>query len=423
MDNNNVNNYGEESIQKTAQFTEKLIYYAVFTIAVIYNLPFSTSFHKLALINTILGIFIILSVFIWNNIIKIKNLRIRIYIEQILITIVIFTEMGIFEGGNNPIVLAFPIVIIIAVMSITKFRQVAIYTTLLFIGYFTILIIYFNHGFNQRFELSTELWSTIFVILAIYTYLKLYRNINEEYIKEVDFRKQEEKLNIEKDSFAKIIESHLSSPIESIDNQINQIIKSKIKDSKFKEIKDTFDKIQINANILKRLSENILSLEILNLKDLTFNLEKIDIAKLTEDTINTMNIKAQEKNISISYDKKNPIYINVDIERMGEILRNIIDNAIKYTPNGGGIIINIENKKNKIYINIKDNGIGIPKKDLSHLFEKFYRASNVEKNTNQGYGIGLYLINQYVKKMNGKIDIHSTEGKGSTFSLIFSKYV
>ena len=79
-------------------------------------------------------------------------------------------------------------------------------------------------------------------------------------------------------------------------------------------------------------------------------------------------------------------------------------------------------KDKKIYITVKDNGIGIPKNDIPHLFEKFYRASNVASNTNQGYGIGLYLIKQYIEKMNGTIDIKSSEGEGTTFTLSFNQY-
>ncbi|MCL4393200.1 HAMP domain-containing histidine kinase [Patescibacteria group bacterium] len=423
MDSNDALNYEQENLQKTVKITEKLIYFSVIILTIIYNLPFlGTNFHSIALLNTIIGISIIIIIFIWNNIIKIQNLRWRIYIEQLFLTIIIFVEMGLFEGGYSPTILALPIIIIITVMSINNFKQTVIYTILLFIGYTIILIKYFPTGFNQRFAITTEMWSTVYIVLGIYNYLKIYKSMNSEYAEEIKFREQSEKLNIEKNSFAKIIESHLSEPIKIINEQIDNIIKTNKDRIQNNSIQETFNKIQINSNTLKNLSENILQLEGLNIQNIAFNLKKINIVPLMQNIIDAMNIKAKEKNISIKFDVKKAIYINVDIQRMGEILRNIIDNAIKYTGSNGKIIIDIYEKEQKVYIDIKDNGIGIPKKDIPHLFNKFYRASNVASNTNQGYGIGLYLIKQYTEKMNGTISIQSKEGNGSTFTLSFDKY-
>lgn len=422
MDNNDALKYENDNLKNTANLAEKLIYYSVSILVIVYNLKFlNPSFQKLATLNTIIGISIIILVFIWNNILRIKNLRLRIYIEQILLTIIIFFEMGLSQGGYNPLILALPIIIIITVTTMNSKKYTIIYTSFIIIGYLTLLTEYFHSGFNQIFAITTELWATLYVVLGIYTYLKIYRNINNEYIEEIQFREQTEKLNNEKSAFAKVIESHLSSPIKTINNQIDSILNLNVGKDEKENIKDTFNKIKTNASTLKSLSENILNLDILNIQDITFNFQKIDITKLIQNTIDTMNIKAKEKNISILFNKNEQIYINVDIQRMGEILRNLIDNAIKYTNEGGKIVIDVnKGKDKKTYITVKDNGIGIPKNDIPHLFEKFYRASNVASNTNQGYGIGLYLIKQYIEKMSGTIDIQSSEGEGTTFTLSFN---
>ena len=102
---------------------------------------------------------------------------------------------------------------------------------------------------------------------------------------------------------------------------------------------------------------------------------------------------------------------------MGEVLRNLLDNAIKYSPTNSIIKINAYTKNDTTVIEIVDNGIGIPQKDIPHLFEKFYRASNVEMNTKQGSGIGLYLVKEYIEKMKGNIYIISNINKGTTFRI------
>ena len=423
MDSNDALNYEQENLQKNVKIVEKLIYLSIIILIIIYNLPFlNPSFQKIAFINTVIGISIIAIIFIWNNIIKIQNLRWRIYLEQIFITIIIFIEMGIFEGGYNPIILALPIIIIITIMSTNNVKQIVMYATLLFVGFNILLIEYFPTGFNQRFTLITELWSTIYIVLGMYNYLKIYKNMNTEYTEEIKFREQLEKLNIEKNSFAKIMESHLEEPIKIINEQIDNIIKTNKDRTKINSIQETFNKIQINSNTLKNLSTNISQLEGLNIQKITFNLKKTNIVTLIQSIIDAMNIKSKEKNISIKFNVKKAIYINIDAQRMGEILRNIMDNAIKYTANNGEIIINVYENGDKVYIDTKDNGIGIPTKDIPHLFNKFYRASNVVNNTKQGYGIGLYLIKQYTEKMNGTISVQSKEGSGSTFTLSFNKY-
>ncbi len=109
------------------------------------------------------------------------------------------------------------------------------------------------------------------------------------------------------------------------------------------------------------------------------------------------------------------VYGFVDINFMREILDNLIENAIKYTPAGGSIYINVRGDGDRIIINVTDTGIGISADDLGHIFQKFYRADNSDTRTIGGTGLGLYLVKQRVEAMGGRVWAESAFGEGSTF--------
>ena len=109
------------------------------------------------------------------------------------------------------------------------------------------------------------------------------------------------------------------------------------------------------------------------------------------------------------------VYGFVDIDFMREIMDNMIDNALKYTPSGGSIYVNVRGDGDRILINVTDTGMGISPDDLSHVFQKFYRADNSDTRTIGGTGLGLYLVKQRVEAMGGRVWAESAFGEGSTF--------
>ena len=112
---------------------------------------------------------------------------------------------------------------------------------------------------------------------------------------------------------------------------------------------------------------------------------------------------------------KQKVYGLVDIDFLREILNNLLENAIKYTPEGGAVWVNVRGDGDRILINVTDTGIGISPDDLSHIFQKFYRVDNSETREIGGTGLGLYLVKSRVEAMNGKVWAESAFGDGSTF--------
>jgi len=110
------------------------------------------------------------------------------------------------------------------------------------------------------------------------------------------------------------------------------------------------------------------------------------------------------------------VEIGADKDKINQVIENLISNAVKFSPEGGEITVSIEELKDKLKINISDSGMGIPEKDLSHIFEKFYRASNASSEAIGGTGLGLGIVKYIVESHGGRISVESKLGKGSTFS-------
>ena len=127
----------------------------------------------------------------------------------------------------------------------------------------------------------------------------------------------------------------------------------------------------------------------------------------------------EKSGVDIVVDEKiTKLKICADKEKLLLALQNLVDNAIKYTPNGGRIEIRATEQKNDfLSISIRDSGVGVPKKDLPRLFSKFFRASNVMLMQTDGSGLGLFIVKSIIEKHGGKIEVSSEEGKGTEFTL------
>lgn len=109
------------------------------------------------------------------------------------------------------------------------------------------------------------------------------------------------------------------------------------------------------------------------------------------------------------------VFMAVDYDFLHEIVDNLVENAIKYTPDGGEVRVNVQGDGDKVIISVKDTGIGIASDDLGHVFQKFYRVDNSQTRQIGGTGLGLYLVKQRVEALGGRVWVESDFGKGSTF--------
>ena len=175
--------------------------------------------------------------------------------------------------------------------------------------------------------------------------------------------------------------------------------------------------LQVVVNQSERLNEMVsLQLDISRLHTGQLHIEcaPVDVVRLTQQVVEEfLPIVTQH---TISYvGPDSPLLVEGDGLRLFQVLNNLVQNAIKYSPAGGIVHVQVERQDATVRVAISDEGIGIPQAELPQLFQRFYRASNVEEDKITGFGVGLYLVKEIVTLHGGSIDVVSEEGRGSTF--------
>ena len=177
---------------------------------------------------------------------------------------------------------------------------------------------------------------------------------------------------------------------------------------------------------LGKLFQDLLDVTKLDDGKIKPHFEPVEMVSLVRSISNDYIQRAREARINFTFGSDKPInfgggqvnqvvYGFVDVNFMREILDNLVDNALKYTPAGGSIYVNVRGDGDRALINVTDTGMGISSDDIGHIFQKFYRADNSDTRTIGGTGLGLYLVKQRVEAMGGKVWAESAFGEGSTF--------
>ena len=175
--------------------------------------------------------------------------------------------------------------------------------------------------------------------------------------------------------------------------------------------------IMQRLNYLGGMIENILSMSMERFKSMQLNIEKVSLKPLVEEIAGMMEMKADKPvNIDVQIEQHAEVY--ADPLHLGNVISNLIDNAVKYSGNTVDIKIIGDNHK----IEISDNGIGIPKDSRPYIFDKFYRATNGDKYEVSGYGLGLYYAKQITDMHGWCIAVDSECGIGTVFTIYFDKY-
>ncbi len=143
--------------------------------------------------------------------------------------------------------------------------------------------------------------------------------------------------------------------------------------------------------------------------------EEIQLHPFVEEIAAAQRMRS-DKDISINVNVADNIVVEADKTHLANVLNNLIDNAIKYSGDSVEITIMGDNKN----LSVNDNGIGIPSKSIPYLFNKFYRVPHGNRQDVRGYGIGLYYVKSILDKMGWAIEVKSTEGEGSVFTIKFS---
>ncbi|MCM3790220.1 cell wall metabolism sensor histidine kinase WalK [Domibacillus indicus] len=147
------------------------------------------------------------------------------------------------------------------------------------------------------------------------------------------------------------------------------------------------------------------------------DIKKIDLVSLSEETSKLIkNVYDQHISICTRYDR---VIANVDKQKMKQLLFILLDNALKYSTSSIKLYVGYKNEH--VFFTVKDHGIGIPKEDIAHIFDRFYRVDKARNRETGGTGLGLSIAKQIVDSHQGSIDVFSKEGEGTSFVVTLPK--
>lgn len=175
--------------------------------------------------------------------------------------------------------------------------------------------------------------------------------------------------------------------------------------------------IRNSSDDLLKFFESILSYSNMESGGVQLRLQTKDITHVVETVIEQCRFMAQQKAIQIEFDYEPLFPIQIDPQLIQQVITNLVENSIKYSPEGSRIGIHVFERDEMVIVEVQDNGGGIAPDDLPHLFDKFFRSKNVKSSPIKGSGLGLYLAKYFVELHKGKISVRSTYGEGSTFTV------
>ena len=244
---------------------------------------------------------------------------------------------------------------------------------------------------------------------------------------------EQQKIDRERRQFVSNVSHELRTPLTSMRSYIEALNDGAWKDP---EVAPAFLKVtQDETDRMIRMINDLLSLsrmdsgtvkldfELVNLNELfNYILNRFDMM-LKKDNNDTRETKSKNYTIKRDFTKRD-LWVEIDTDKFIQVVDNIMNNAIKYSPDGGVITCRLLETHNHVILSITDQGLGIPRKDLGHIFDRFFRVDKARSRAQGGTGLGLAISKEVIEMHHGKIWVDSIEGKGSTFyiSLPYEEY-
>lgn len=242
----------------------------------------------------------------------------------------------------------------------------------------------------------------------------LENKVEERTAKLGEVNKQLRELIASKDKFFSIIAHDLKSPFVGLLGY-TELLESEIDTLSKKQILEYTESLHKNIKNTYNLLENLLNWALLQTGRMAFNPEKLDLYLEIKSVLELFESHSKTKNVSLVNEVKINTYIEADKNMIKTIMYNLISNAIKFTENGGQVIVLTKENNGDIEISVTDNGVGIPKKNLDLLFKLDSNISTRGTAKERGTGLGLMLCKEMIEKHNGKISVESEMCKGTKF--------
>ncbi|KPJ71825.1 hypothetical protein AMJ50_00750 [Parcubacteria bacterium DG_74_3] len=218
-----------------------------------------------------------------------------------------------------------------------------------------------------------------------------------------------------KSEFISVVSHQLRTPLSNLSWAAELLMSGKLGKIEKKQT-EYFKILKENSTRMGELVKDLLIVSRLETKTLSFTNKEFDLSEIVKKLIWEFTTFAKASNVDLKFKAPKKLSkVWADSFQIKLVIENLLDNSIRYIKDKGEVQMRLEQRGNKIYFEIKDNGVGIPKNDQKYIFQKFFRSENIMKYQTQGSGLGLYIAKSIIEKSGGKIGFISQEGKGSTF--------
>lgn len=232
---------------------------------------------------------------------------------------------------------------------------------------------------------------------------------------------EQEKEERERRLFVSNVSHELRTPLTSVKSYLEALDEGALKE----DIAPSFIKVSLDeTNRMMRMISDLLNLSRIDNQVTALAVEMTNFTAFMTSILNRFDLVRNQNTVSgKSYEiiRDYPItsvWLEIDNDKMTQVIENILNNAIKYSPDGGKIRVKMKTTDSQLIISISDQGLGIPKKDLPLIFDRFYRVDKARSRAQGGTGLGLAIAKEIVKQHNGFIWAKSDYGKGSTFTIV-----
>lgn len=220
-----------------------------------------------------------------------------------------------------------------------------------------------------------------------------------------------------KDDFLSNVSHEFKTPLTSIQGY-SQLVADETLGPVNEQQKKAVDTVIRNSERLRRLVDSLLYLSRAQSGKLNYSFDNIDIQDVISNSIQDLILQAESKGIELVKDIQGELpLLYADRDKMMDVFVNLIDNAVKFTPQDGKVTISAHTSEGSMYLKVSDTGIGIPEDKIPKLFERFYQVDSSEKRRYGGTGLGLYICKKIVEDHKGDIHVTSEEGKGTTIHI------
>ena len=230
---------------------------------------------------------------------------------------------------------------------------------------------------------------------------------------------EQEKEERERRLFVSNVSHELRTPLTSVKSYLEALDEGALSEP----VAPDFIKVSLDeTNRMMRMVTDLLHLSRIDNATSNLDVELINFTAFITFILNRFDkIKSQDENLKYELIRDYPItsvWIEIDTDKMTQVIDNILNNAIKYSPEGGKITVSMKTTDDQMILSISDQGLGIPKEDLPKIFDRFYRVDKARSRAQGGTGLGLAIAKEIIKQHNGFIWAKSEYGKGSTFTIV-----